>query len=301
MTLPAGVLWGNWYNSTKISYVYPAETIHLNANMTIPLNATVASYTITANVSGNETGSYETVTFVLQVTPGADTKKQINISFDTIKAQISVINSTLIELLKSTSNANLTIASKKLSEIDSLRLQAEEAMLKGDYLTAYNNKAEIDAMIPVIKQLLVLEKQAVETKKGRQMSMYTIAAAIIALAAFCYYLWLPEEGYVPGRGFFPGRSNSTIVRRAKDILKRFANRPAKRSSDVVHEMIDRDRQKAKYVPPKEQPYNYSYNNSGSKFSTDKMYRNLIDQFKEHSKTNSKPNYNFHKKQRWSND
>jgi|GEM_PF-1890920 len=301
LTTPATVSWGKWYNSTKIYAIYPGQTANIEINMSVSSNTTISTYTIIANASGDETGSSKNITFLIQVVPGNETKEQITISFTEIMAQIDGLNKTLSELFHNADNENLTLASKKLSEAIRLKLEAEKAMLAGDYLTAYNNKKDIEAMLPEIKDLLITETKAVQKKQGMQTTVMIIALIIIALAGAVYYLWLPDEGYVPGKGYFKKNPIPQLVR-IKDALYLMMHKSARSPANMVKEMMNEDKQDTKLFKLKEQPYNYSSKNDGSAFSLSKMSQNLVDQFKEHKQqTNGKPNYDFHKKQRWSND
>ncbi|MBU4246654.1 MAG: CARDB domain-containing protein [Nanoarchaeota archaeon] len=298
LTNPDMASWGKWYNSTKVKMVVPKETVYVTTNISVPLNATVATYTITANASGSEANSFKLITFVLLVLPGNDTKKQIDISFDEILAQIKELNISISKLLENTNNINVTIASKKLAEVERLRLEAEQAILKGDYLTAYNNKKDIEALLPEIKQLISTETQIVEKKENQKRNMTLIAAFIISIAGLVYYMWLPEEGYTPGKGYFK-KNQTPYLTRLKDGIHTTIHKSVRSPSDAVHEMINKDRQDIRYLKPKEQPYKYI--RKDAKFSINKVYQNLINQFKEHGKAKGKPTYNFHKKQRWSDD
>ena len=125
-----------------------------------------------------------------------------------------------------------------------------------------------------------------------------IAGAAIALVL--YYMWLPEEGYTPEKGFvFRPKNDSSFIGRIKEKLSGISGIFAS-ASKHLQTKISRDNNEQKLMAEKQQPYSFSQKDS-SKLTVSKMAENVFEQLKEHGKANEKPNYNYHKKQRWSND
>lgn len=302
LTLPDAASWGaNWYNATNASKIFPGETVALAAKVYVPLNASIKTYTITAKVAGAETGSSKTATFVIQAIPGNETKEALNITLSGVEAEIAELNATILKLTEKGSNINITLASKKLAEVERLKLEAEQAILKGDYLTAYNLKNDIDTLIPEIRQILAAESKVVEEKKKSTQNIIIAAVIILAIIGALYYSWMPGEGYTPGKGFSFRAKGSSVLDRLKERLRGSIEAAADTSKQAVGNIRDKDSQDTRYLKPKEQPYSYSPKNENPGLNIRKMSRNVMEQLKEHGKSKGKPVYNFHKKQRWSHD
>ncbi len=283
---------GKWYNSSKIREIRSLNIGTSNVNITIPENTTIMQYTITASAAGVQAGTSKTVTFKLYVIPGAKTKKSISEYIGSVESELDEINSTILSLMAKSESINITIASKKLDEIARLIASSRDAISKGDYLSAYNFQTDISALLSEVKYLVSSEKGTIESNEKTQKIIASIALILLAIAGVVYYLWLPEEGYTPGKGYvFRPKSNSPLGA-LQEQLKKYVRMVAGTSK--------KEMQDTKYIAAKEQPYNFSANAGNISAKLKKMINNIIEQLKK-GKEDGKPAYNFHKKQTWSND
>ncbi len=299
LTLPETVSWGkSWYTPANISKIYAGGTTAMQTTITVPASTAVASYTLTAKASGAETGSSKTTTFTVQVTPGNETKKSLNFSLEDIESQILELNSTIAQLMKDNNSTSIAVASKKLAEVRRLLSEAKQAISNGDYLAAYNARNEINAIIPEIRQIIADEKQVVEESAKKKQNIIIWVVIILAIAGVIYYSWMPEEGYTPGKGFaFRPKGTSGILKQLEEKWGQLISNISNKAAKTIRKKDDAS---PKSIAQKEQPYNFSPKNEKHKFGLKQMKNNIIEQLNEQKKE-KKLSYNFHKKERWSND
>lgn len=292
LSFPDKTSWGKWYNTSIVRTLLPNNIATFYVNISIPPNASITPMTITAKAAGIEAGSSKTATFILQVSPGLEARKAINATLASTESEAFALNSTLSKLLEKSSNLNLTVASKKLSEIIRLSEDARRAILRGDYLSAYNTQKDIDSLITEVRKIVANEIGMIEATSKTIITIASIIIVILAIAGIIYYLWMPEEGYTPGKGYvFRPKSNSPVDKIMEQLNKYVR---------MIFGASKKDMQDMKYAAPKEQPYNFSQNTETTITKLKKMLRNIFEQLKK-GKDEGKPGYNFHKKQTWSND
>lgn len=290
--------WKNWYYIPKAKDQLAAgATAVFETNITVPENASIATYKITAKAIGIESGSTKSVDFTLQVVPGAKVQQQINLSLSELESRIASINATISELMKNGNNTNVTLAYNKLKDAERLLAEAKEAIRKGDYLSAYNAKADIEKLIQAIIEIVGKEKTVIDAQQTKKMSILAIVVVLAAIGGLVYYMWLPQEGYIPQKGYaVRPKSENPLSLIAKKIssIGGSAGRAGSADGDLSRKYVA----SASFGNAK-QSYAYApHQTGGLKSKANVLMKNISDQFSEYKKTDQKYSYDFHKKSKW---
>ncbi|MCK4968798.1 MAG: hypothetical protein KAS12_07120, partial [Candidatus Aenigmarchaeota archaeon] len=192
----------NWYVLGNISETLETDKFtQTEAVITISENITIAAYPFKIKIISAEKTHEETMN--LQVLPGDKEKIIINNTLETLGVEIGELKEDVDELVSKLNNSNSTSAKIKLETIEALHQQVKEAILKGDYLTAYNQEKEIETLLAQLTLLVEDNKLIVAASETKDSVILTVVILVIIIAGIFYYLWVPAPGYEPSNGKIP--------------------------------------------------------------------------------------------------
>lgn len=297
MSLPIGTDWKNWSSvPPMIPRLIEWESRKVQVTVSVPANASIGTYNISAKFMGLEPGASRTATFLLNVIPGTTEKKVINASLSDLEEELARINATLLSLAGS-DNENLTVAKNKLSKAAGLILEAKAAISKGDYLSVYDLRAEIETLLSSSREIMDAVRTTTERQEKRTSQIYIVVAVLAAASAFLYYLMLPEEGYNPKTGYNFKGAEKPLIERMRNMLGSAANHLRFSPDEAIRNISEKSRRSKLLANPKP-AVSYAPADAGVSGKLKKISSNLKDQLREYRKADKRQVYNFQKKKTW---
>jgi len=227
-------------------YSIPSPTVTIPANGTnsylvkfnVSIDAEVGDY----NGKFNASSRYGSVlkSFVLTVTPSAETKRQINFSISEYQSQLTLLETQINDTKDK--GYNTSEADKKFSELKNKINAAINYRNNGDYKSAYQTFITIDNLLNETRtalNLATLPKTGIGFGDWWGWGKWIIIGVAGVAAGFLGYLFWPTPGYHPEKGFAP-QPKIEVRSRFKDRLEKLRERWNK---------IREKKEKTKYIPP----------------------------------------------------
>ncbi len=206
---PSSLEWTNWYSVSPVvqSTLSSSKVKTFTINISVPENASIESYSVKINAVSNKDSAEDTETFTLQVLPGPEAQAEINNTLPALKVKIDRVAKELQELMKKIRNENTTRANDTMADVNTLYMEALEAIANGDYLTAYDNQKSIENLLAEIEDIIMNEK---EKTGGINWKLIAFSGVIIILVVVIYFWKSPEGGSYSLRSGYSFRSKKPI-------------------------------------------------------------------------------------------
>ncbi|MCK5334067.1 MAG: hypothetical protein KAJ24_06125, partial [Candidatus Aenigmarchaeota archaeon] len=224
LSLPNNLSWANWYSF--ITPVSPslnagAQSI-VSINITIPENASIEKYIITAKAASS--GASDEKTFTLQVSPSDETMNVLNNTLSAMDDTIKELEEEISRTMKDAPENQRNLTERKLDKIRELCEEAEQAISEGDYFEAYAKQKEISDIISDIR-IILADNQTTESSFSITKIVLGFLIIIAIITGSLYYLWTPQtEGYKLGKGYCMSNKKNCSAKKQVDLLKKKASK-----------------------------------------------------------------------------
>ncbi|MBI3413311.1 MAG: hypothetical protein HY051_04480 [Candidatus Aenigmarchaeota archaeon] len=201
MSLAVKDLDNSWWSVTPANAtIIAGQAFDFSAKFSVPSNVVVKNYTARYSVSSDEELTIEY--FYIVVLPTEATKLEINATLlnytNSLQALAGRLNNSMFA---SPNNTELKLAEEKINAAVSLLSQAENYISKGDYVKANELALQAKSLIDAAETLI----RTVETRQGssRLGNVLTVAGVVAGaiLVGLLVYMFLPEPGYSPSKGY----------------------------------------------------------------------------------------------------
>ncbi|MCK5234312.1 MAG: hypothetical protein KAJ88_00580, partial [Candidatus Aenigmarchaeota archaeon] len=160
--------------------------------LNISSNAQIGQYNITVWFNSDELDN--STTFVLSILPNEESIAEIEGWLPEIEKNITCLKNDFNKIKDNINSSNYTLLNETLYKIDQLYDEMKNATLSGDFLTAYEKKAEIEELISQA-EVMMSETESLNSGGSFKYILLALLFVILSTGGYIFYDNSRSDGY----------------------------------------------------------------------------------------------------------